>query len=109
MEIEKYKFKRNINIERQVLTTVQKALRAAVTDYSGTAHALNIEQLHVAGKTGTAQTSGEKEDHAWFVGYVKNAKKNIAFCVFLEHGGSSKNATLVSKQLLLSMKQEQLL
>jgi len=63
----------------------------------------------VAGKTGTAQTSGEKEDHAWFVGFVQSTKKNIAFCVFLEHGGSSQNACLVSKKLLLRMKNEEIL
>jgi len=51
----------------------------------------------------------EKEDHSWFVGYVQGAKKNIAFCVFLEHGGSSQNACLVSKQLLSRMKAEELL
>ena len=38
-----------------------------------------------------------------------SAKKDIAFCVFLEHGGSSQNATLVSKQFLLNMKQEEML
>jgi cell division protein FtsI/penicillin-binding protein 2 len=63
----------------------------------------------VAGKTGTAQASGTKDDHAWFVGYVHSAKKNIAFCVFLEHGGSSQNACLVSRQLLLNMKKEEIL
>jgi len=107
--VEQYNYKRNIEIDKQALQTVQKGLRSAVTDNSGTARVLNFEQLYVAGKTGTAQTSGGKEDHAWFVGYVKNAKKNIVFCVFLEHGGSSYNATLVSKRLLMSMKERDIL
>jgi penicillin-binding protein 2 len=107
--LEQYHSKRDTKIDPQVLKIIQKGLRAAVTDDFGTARELDIDQLYVAGKTGTAQTSGEKEDHAWFIGYVKNAKKNIAFCVFLEHGGSSQNACLVSKQFLLSMKEKELL
>lgn len=107
--IVQYNSKREIKIDKEALKTVSKGLRAAVTDFSGTAHILDLEELYVAGKTGTAQTSGEKEDHSWFVGYVQNAKKNIAFCVFLEHGGSSRNACLVSKKLLLRMKNEEIL
>lgn len=107
--VKQYQLKRDTKIDKQVLETIQRGLRAAVTDNLGTAHVLNLDQLYVAGKTGTAQTSGEKEDHAWFIGYVKNAKKNIAFCVFLEHGGSSQNACLVSRQLLLSMKEKDML
>jgi len=109
LPVQQYNFKRDLKIDKEVLSTVAKGLRAAVTDYSGTAHILNLEELYVAGKTGTAQTSGEKEDHSWFVGYVQNAKKNVAFCVFLEHGGSSHNACLVSRKLLLNMKKEEIL
>jgi len=107
--VEQYHYKRNIDIDQNVFDAVQKGMRGAVTDYSGTANVLNLEQLYVAGKTGTAQTSGDKDDHAWFVGYVQKAKKNIAFCVFLEHGGSSHNACLVSRKLLLGMKEKELL
>jgi len=104
-----YNFKREINVNKEVLKTVQRGLRAAVTDYAGTAHVLDLDELFVAGKTGTAQTSSGKKDHAWFVGYVQGAKKNVAFCVFLENGGSSQNACLVSRKLLLSMKKEEIL
>lgn len=104
-----YNFKREVKINKGVFKTVNKGLRAAVTDYKGTAHVLDFDELYVAGKTGTAQTSGGKKDHAWFVGYVKSDKRNVAFCVFLEHGGSSQNACLVSKKLLLSMKKEEIL
>ena len=104
-----YNFKREIKVNKEVLKIVQKGLRAAVTDDAGTAHVLDLDGLYIAGKTGTAQTSGEKKDHAWFVGYVKSSKRNIAFCVFLEHGGSSQNACLVSRKLLLSMKKEEIL
>ena len=109
LPVQQYNFKRELKINKEALATVREGLRAAVTDYAGTARELNLEELYVAGKTGTAQASGEKEDHAWFVGYVQSAKKNIAFCVLLEHGGSSRNACLVSKKLLLNMKKEEIL
>ncbi len=103
-EVDQYDFKRRLRIDQNALENVQKGMRAAVTSFSGTAHVLSLEQLYVAGKTGTAQTSGGQESHAWFVGYAKGEKRNIAFCVFLEHGGSSRNACLVARQLLLGMK-----
>jgi len=109
LPVQQYNFKRELKIDKAALATVAEGLRTAVTDYSGTANILNLDELYVAGKTGTAQASGEKGDHAWFVGYVQNAKKNVAFCVFLEHGGSSRNACLVSKKLLLNMKKEEIL
>jgi len=107
--VEKYNIKRNVKVDRGAIKVVQEGMRAAVTNFSGTAHVLDMDQLLVAGKTGTAQSSGWKEDHSWFVGYVRGAKKNIAFCVFLEHGGSSQNACLVSKQFLLSLKSKDLI
>jgi cell division protein FtsI/penicillin-binding protein 2 len=109
VNVNQFDFKRKIRIDQKALVTVQNGLRAAVTNFSGTAHELDLDQLYVAGKTGTAQTSGEQESHAWFVGYVKGGKRNIAFCVFLEHGGSSLNACLVARQLLLGMQNSEIL
>lgn len=109
IEVEQYDFSRNVKIERSVLETVQKGMRAAVTNFSGTAHVLDLNQLYIAGKTGTAQTSGEQLSHAWFIGYAKGEERNIAFGVFLEHGDSSHNACLVARQLLLGMQSKKLL
>lgn len=100
---------RRIKIDSRIFQTLQKGLRAAVTDFAGTAHMLDFNDLYVAGKTGTAQTSGGQNSHAWFVGYAKGEKKNIAFCVFLEHGGSSYNACLITRDLLRRMKDDGIL
>ena len=106
--LDKYKFHRQVNIDQKVFQQVKKGLRATVADYSGTAHVLDMKELFIAGKTGTAQVKG-KTPHAWFVGYVNGNNKNIAFCIFLEHGGSSRNACLLARQLLLKMHQERIL
>lgn len=45
----------------------------------------------VAGKTGTAQTAVEGENHGWFVGYAPASDPEVAFVVFLENGASSAN------------------
>ncbi len=108
-EVEKFSLERNMRIEERVLQTIQKGLRAAVTDFAGTAHVLDVPDMYVAGKTGTAQTSGGKKTHAWFAGYVRGEKKNIALCIFLEHGGSSYNACLIARSLLLGMKERKAL
>ncbi len=92
-----------------VLKILDEGLRQTVVDPSGTANILNIPGITVAGKTGTAQTTANRETHAWFAGYGVSPKNKIAFCVFLEHGGSSVNACSVAKELLLRMQQEKIL
>lgn len=104
-----HNIKKGVKIDRQALVEVQKGMRTAVTDYAGTAHVLDLEEFYVAGKTGTAQTSGDRESHAWFAGYARGGQKNIAFCVLLEYGGSSRNACLVARQLLLEMRRKEIL
>ncbi len=83
---------------------VQKGLREVVTDPEGTANILNdLPGIKVWGKTGTAQAGGSRPNHAWFAGYARSPKNNIAFCVFLEYGGSSANSVALTKELLAHM------
>jgi penicillin-binding protein 2 len=106
--VDKYAYKRQI-LEPGIYKDIHRGLRATVTDFSGTAHDLDISGLHISGKTGTAQSSAQKDHHAWFVGYVKTDKIKLAFCVFLEHGGSSHNAVVIAQDLLLRMKDKGIL
>jgi penicillin-binding protein 2 len=71
------------------LATVREALRRVVDDPNGTAYAtVRLPNLAIAGKTGTAETGGGQQDHAWFAGYVPAESPRVAFVVVLEHGGS---------------------
>ncbi len=90
------------------ILTVRSAMRRAVTDPTGTARVLNMKNLSVAGKTGTAQV-GSKRSHGWIVGFAPYDKPKIAFCVFLENVGSSYWATQVAHQMLVSFLKEGLL
>ncbi len=100
---QKFDFERQLMIDKSVFRIIKKALVATVTDYSGTAHVLDIDGLYIAGKTGTAQSSPDKEHHAWFVGYLITGQKKLAFCIFLEHGGSSQNACILGREFLLTL------
>ena len=108
-DVNEYPIEQRVRIPASVFATVNKGLRAAVADFAGTARILNIKGLYVAGKTGTAQTSGGRDHHAWFVGYAKGSKRNISFSVFLEFGGSSYNACVVARDLLKKLKKKKFL
>ncbi len=103
------KSKRRVAVSQKTFDLIKKGLRRTVQDLSGTAHVLDLPDLYVAGKTGTAQAGEAKESHSWFVGYVDSKKKNITIGVFLEHGGSSQNACLVARQILMRMQEMQIL
>ncbi len=100
---------KQLRIKDGVFDSVKKGLRAAVDDYAGTAHFLDLPGLYIAGKTGTAQSAPNKDHHAWFVGYLKGENANFAFCVFLEHGGSSHNATLIARQMFMELRDKKML
>ncbi|HEV3136987.1 MAG TPA: penicillin-binding transpeptidase domain-containing protein [Pirellulales bacterium] len=89
------------------LDAVREGLRRAVDDPNGTAFStVRLSSLSIAGKTGTAQTGGEHEDHAWFAGYVPADAPRIAFVVVLEHAGSGATAAgSVAKALVQRLEQ----
>jgi penicillin-binding protein 2 len=89
------------------LGAVREGLRRTVEDPNGTAfNTVRMRGLSIAGKTGTAETGGEQEDHAWFAGYVPAEAPRIAFVVVLEHAGSGAAvAGSVAKSLVERLEQ----
>lgn len=57
---------------------------------SGTGTRAQISGYTVAGKTGSAEISDDKtvNTHAWFVGFIDDAKHPLAIAVVVEKGGS---------------------
>jgi penicillin-binding protein 2 len=96
---------RTVDVDSKHLDMVRQAMRDVIADPKGTAHwTLNWTPWPIAGKTGTAQViamaqddeNGETErvpeldrhkDHAWFMGYAPFDDPQVAFAVFVEHGG----------------------
>ncbi|MFO0627499.1 MAG: penicillin-binding protein 2 [Polyangiales bacterium] len=93
--------RRQVNVRPRFLSMVQAALTDVVANNFGTAHRAQVEEVSVAGKTGTAQVSEivrradgsrpmyrARRDHAWFAGYAPADRPEIAIVVLVEHGGS---------------------
>lgn len=58
----------------------------------GTGKRAAIKNIHVAGKTGTAQNEKDKE-HAWFIGFAPAEDPRVAITVVLENEGSTGGAS----------------
>ena len=73
-----------------------------MADAEGTAYAsARLASVAIAGKTGTAQTSGA--DHAWFAGFAPADSPRVAFVVVLEHGGPADGAARIARELVAHM------
>ncbi len=90
-----------IRLRDNTWAEIKKGMRMVVEDAEGTGHLLSgIRNVDIWAKTGTAQAARNQPHHAWFAGFLRSEKNNLAFCVFLEHGGSSANAVAISNTFL---------
>ena len=93
--------RRRVAVSARHLGLISAALTGVVADRFGTAHGAMVEEVSVAGKTGTAQVSRivrnadntrrvfrSQRDHAWFAGYAPADNPEIAVVALVEHGGS---------------------
>lgn len=76
-------------MDEAVAGRLEKEMIRVVRSGTGTRAALGNGYV-VAGKTGSAEASNDKniESHAWFVGYVTNDNAPYAISVLVENGGS---------------------
>lgn len=90
-------------IEKEKLPIIQSAMRGVCNDAGGTARGFVSARFPIAGKTGTAQTTGIaqgitkrqsehsmeylKRSHAWFTTYGPADKPQFIVTVMIEHGG----------------------
>jgi penicillin-binding protein 2 len=92
------RLRRQVAVSEKSIEAVRRGLFAAVNVKRGTAYSMRLDDVVVAGKTGTAQVGklyrNIKEvgwhpdyDHAWFAGFAPADKPEIAFAVIIEHGG----------------------
>ncbi len=98
------------------LAEVLEAMSDVVNASNGTARQVGMgSSYRIAGKTGTAQVFGIKQnqsvkneqlpehlrDHAWFIAFAPVEAPRIALAVLIEHGGSgSGTAAPVARKLL---------
>ena len=79
---------------------LKEYMMAVVSD--GTASALKGQIYTVAGKTGTAEYSSDKEKaHSWFAGFTNVDNPDLAICVVVESADNSgMSAVTVTKKIL---------
>jgi penicillin-binding protein 2 len=98
-----------VSFRKPVWDTIKRSLQGVVDIDTGTASELKMDGLVTYGKTGTAQAGAGKEDHAWFAGVTRSEGRTIAYCFLLEHGGSSKNAVMAVREMLVRLQGSNLL
>ncbi len=84
--------KRMVNADEYVFETVRRGMRETVI--YGSARSLSDIPLDVAGKTGTAQWSGNALPHAWFVGFAPFKQPEITVTVLIEEGGEGSSVAV---------------
>ncbi len=96
---------RQLPISPENLAIVRQGMRLAVT--VGTATEIDLPQVAVAGKTGSAEFPGPRDykgalpTHAWFTTFAPYEDPQIALIVFIEGGGEgSLVAVPVAKEIL---------
>ncbi|NCD18681.1 MAG: penicillin-binding protein 2 [Actinobacteria bacterium] len=67
------------------------ALMTAVVE-SGTGTPAQVGGVTVAGKTGTAETGNEQDQHAWMIAFAPAEDPQVAVAVLLENGGRDGSA-----------------
>ncbi|MEZ0075644.1 penicillin-binding transpeptidase domain-containing protein [Planotetraspora sp. GP83] len=77
----------SVTLPQGVADGLRGLMSAVTTD--GTAAGAGLPE-GVSGKTGTAEDWQHGADHAWFIGY----RGDLAFAVFVEHGGTGRNAAV---------------
>jgi penicillin-binding protein 2 len=91
-------------LSQETLQRVREAMFLVVGSPDGTGRRAAVEGIAIAGKTGTAEVGGGRNDHAWFVGFVPADAPRYAFAVVLEHGGSGgATAAPLAKSFIESM------
>jgi penicillin-binding protein 2 len=101
---------RDLPLDPDVVDLVREGLWAAVNYPNGTAKALSVPGVTVAGKTGTAEfydpdipltASGRLPYHAWFTAFAPYEDPEIAVVVFVYNGGEGSAVALPVAQDIL--------
>lgn len=88
----------HIDIADSTWDAVQQGMRAVVSDGSAKKIFRDLE-VDIAGKTGTAQETKTRANHAFFISYGPYANPDICVTVNIPYGYSSSNAATIAKNI----------
>jgi penicillin-binding protein 2 len=101
---------RDLPVDPEVVNIVREGMWGAVNYPNGTAKALSVPGISVAGKTGTAEfydpdippkANNRLPTHAWFTAFAPYEDPEIAIVVFIYNGGEGSTAALPVAQEVL--------
>jgi penicillin-binding protein 2 len=90
-----------VDVNKEMMKVIHEGMRMAVTE--GTATALNLPQIKVAAKSGTAQVGlGNTNTNSWIIGFFPYENPKYAFALVMERGPkeASGNATRVMSEVV---------
>ena len=90
-----------LQVNQNDMNVIHEGMRQAVT--AGTCTALNLPQIEVAAKSGTAQVGlGNTNTNSWIIGFFPYENPKYAFALVMERGpkAASGNATRVMSQVI---------
>lgn len=88
----------HVEIDDSTWDAVQQGMRNVVSDGSAKQIFKDLE-VEIAGKTGTAQESKTRANHAFFISYGPYTNPDICVTVNIPYGYSSSNAATVAKNI----------
>lgn len=88
----------HIDIADSTWDAVQQGMRAVVSA-SSAKKIFNDLEVDIAGKTGTAQETKTRGNHAFFISYGPYTNPDICVTVNIPYGYSSSNAAMVAKNI----------
>lgn len=88
----------HIDISESSWNVAQEGMHAVI--YEGSAKAIFKDlEVEIAGKTGTAQESQKRPNHAFFISYGPYSNPDVAVTVNIPYGYSSTNAAMIAKNI----------
>lgn len=87
-----------LDIAQSTWDAVQQGMRQVITN-SSTNRIFNNLDVHIAGKTGTAQETKTRGNHAFFISFAPYENPEIAVTVNIPNGYSSSNAAMAAKHV----------
>jgi penicillin-binding protein 2 len=79
-------------IDSYNIMVVRKGMKDTI-DY-GSASSMQTVGVEIAGKTGTAQWSSKKENHAWFTGFAPFDNPELVITILIEEGGEGSSVAV---------------
>ena len=94
---------REAGVSERDINRMRNGMRDVVNAHGGTAPRARLNDIVVAGKTGTAQFfhQGKLDNHAWFMGFAPYEEPTLAVSVFIYRGkGGGKVAAPIARTII---------